>query len=118
MLARTTGVAVAMAAVTVLGSGVSSADPDQDQRFLDLLSAEHAPAVENVPEIIAVGHQICTRLDAGTPFDVLRDSLAEKSMGARPEERSTPARVSLAMTRAITASVEVYCPQHRDLLPR
>ncbi|MEB3051704.1 DUF732 domain-containing protein [Mycolicibacter sp. MYC123] len=117
MVIRLVRILAVVVAALAVGSAVAVADPDQDQRFLALLDQEHAPAVENVPSIIAAAHRVCVRFDDGTSFDVLRDDMAERSMAANPVERSTPDRVTLAMTRAITAAVEVYCPAHRDLIP-
>lgn len=116
-MVRLVGILAAVVAGLSLGSAVAVADPDQDQRFLAMLDQEHAPAVENVPSIIAAAHRVCVRFDEGTSFDVLRQDMAERSMAANPVERSMPDRVNLAMTRAITAAVEVYCPAHRNLLP-
>src|SRR4051812_9565429 len=55
----------ALTGTAILRSGAASADPNQDDRFLALLSQNDVPALSGVPSLIATAHQICRNLDAG-----------------------------------------------------
>jgi hypothetical protein len=93
----------------ILSGGAAVADPNQDDQFLALLDQEEIPAVKNVSSVIAAGHRVCRRLDAGTPVDDLVEAMRNDSYNVDPIVRRYPARVTSTVTRFIAAAVEVYC---------
>ncbi|KAA8964967.1 DUF732 domain-containing protein [Mycobacterium sp.] len=105
-----------LTAATVCG-GAARADPDQDERFLALLDEEQIPAADNVPGLIARAHEICRELDDGTSFYTIAREEMNTMYGDNPSLRLVPARVTKTVVRFVAASVDVYCPNHQDMLP-
>jgi hypothetical protein len=95
----------------ILRSGPASADPNQDDRFLALLSQNDVPALSGVPSLIATAHQICRNLDAGMSADALVDALVDNANNVTPG--ADRARLARTEARFLNAAVEAYCPNHQ-----
>jgi Protein of unknown function (DUF732) len=94
----------------ILRSGPASADPNQDDRFLALLSQNDVPALSGVPSLIATAHQICSNLDAGMSADALVDALVDNANNVTPG--ADRARLARTEARFLNAAVEAYCPNN------
>ena len=95
----------------VLRGGTASADPNQDDRFLALLSENGVSALSGVPSLIATAHQICGNLDAGMSADALVDALVDNANNVTPG--ADRARLERTEARFLAAAVEAYCPNNR-----
>ena len=95
----------------ILRSGPASADPNQDDRFLALLSQNDVPALSGVPSLIATAHQICRNLDAGMSADALVDALVDNANNVTPG--ADRARLARTEARFLVAAVEAYCPNNQ-----
>jgi len=121
--ARLTGLASRLVSTSVLLAaaivceGAAGAGPDQDEQFLALLDEEQIPAADNVPGLIARAHEICRELDGGTSFYTIVREEMNTMYGDNPSLRLVPARVTKTVVRFVTVSVDVYCPDHQDMLP-
>ncbi|MDT5410499.1 MAG: hypothetical protein QOG14_2719 [Mycobacterium sp.] len=121
----TTGLADALvSALVVLTSaticaGAAGADPSQQDQFLALLEQEQIPPVDDgeVVGVVARAHQICGDLNGGTPVNTLVDDEINRAYGENPRLHLYPDRVRRTAVRFITASVGVYCPNHKGELP-
>jgi hypothetical protein len=101
----------------IICAGAAGADPSQQDQFVALLTQEQIPPVDNLPGLIARAHQICGQLDGGTPVETVVDSEMNFAFGDNPALHLRPDRVRRTAIRFITASVDVYCPNHQGELP-
>lgn len=108
--------ALALAA-TLICAPVSSADPGQDQQFLNLLEEQQIPAMDDIPALINRAHAICTELDQGTPYQTIVGEEMDVAFAADPILHRVPDRLERTAHKFITASVVAYCPNHRAQLP-
>lgn len=102
---------VSLCGAAILGSGTASADPKQDEGFLELLSQNGVSALSGVPSLIATAHQICSSLDSGMSADALVDELVSNANAVTPG--ADPARLARTEARFLAAAVEAYCPNNQ-----
>ncbi len=102
-----------MLTAAVICGGAAGADPDQDAQFLALLNEKQIPALDNTDGLIGRAHEICGELDNGVVFPAVVDEEMNIMYGGDPSLHLMADRVTRTAVRFITASVEVYCPQHR-----
>lgn len=95
----------------ILRGGAASADPKQDEGFLELLSQNGVSALSGVPSLIATAHQICSSLDAGMSPDALVDELVNNANAVTPG--ADPARLARTEARFLAAAVQAYCPKYQ-----
>lgn len=124
MRTRITGLAGApvsalavLTAAAVIWAGAAGADPSQEDQFVALLAQEQIPATDNVPGLVYRAHQVCGELDHGTSFQDAVDEEVNTAYQDNPALRALAGRVTRTAVRFITASVDVYCPNHRGELP-
>jgi uncharacterized protein DUF732 len=58
---------VVLTGAAILCGGAASADPNQDDQFLALLSQQGIPAVSGIPDLIKTAHDVCGELNSGVP---------------------------------------------------
>ncbi len=102
---------VLLTATAVLRGGPASADPNQDEQFLALLSQEGVPAISGVPDLITTAHRVCGELDGGVPADTVVDELVSNANIITPG--ADPGRLRRTETRFVIASAGAYCPNHQ-----
>ena len=102
---------VVLTGTAILRSGAASADPNQDDQFLALLSQEGIPAMLGVPDLIKTAHKVCGELDGGVPVDTVVDELVNNANMITPG--ADPGRLRRTETRFVIASAGAYCPNHR-----
>ena len=56
---------VFLISAAVLPGHTATADPDQDQKFFDLLGQKEIPPVDNANSLIETAHKACSKLDGG-----------------------------------------------------
>ena len=95
----------------ILRSGTAAADPNQDDRFLALLSQNGVSALSGVPSLIATAHQICGNLDAGMSADALVAALVDNANNVTPG--ADRARLTRTEARFLASAVEAYCPNNQ-----
>jgi Protein of unknown function (DUF732) len=105
-----------MLTAAVTCAGVAGADAKEDQ-FVALLAQLQIPATDNVPGLVYRAHQLCGELDRGTPFQAVVDEVTNTTYQDNPSLHLFPDRVTRTAVRFITASVDVYCPNHQGQLP-
>jgi hypothetical protein len=100
-------------------AGAAAADPSQQDQFLALLDQEQIPPTDDseVPGVVARAHQLCGELNGGTPVDALINEEMDRGYADNPGLHLYAARVRRTAIRLITASVDVYCPNHKGQLP-
>jgi hypothetical protein len=108
---------VVVMATALMCAGAARADPSQQDQFVALLEQEQIPPVDNVPSLIARARQICGQLDGSTPIETVVNDEMNFAFADNPLLHLRPDRVRRTAIRFITASVDVYCPRHQDLLP-
>lgn len=99
--------------------GTASADPSQQDQFLALLEQEQIPptGAGEVPGVVARAHQICAALNNGSPMDTMVTAETDRAYADNPALHLYADRVTRTAIRFITASVTIYCPNHRAELP-
>jgi len=97
----------------ILHCGAATADPNQDEHFLQLLNQEDIPALANVPSLIATAHQICRKLDGGMTANALVDDMRNSSFTDPTGQQFPARRITTTITRFITAAVDAYCPDQQ-----
>jgi hypothetical protein len=109
---------VALSAASVC-AGAAGADPNQQDQFLALLEQEQIPPIDDgeVPGVVARAHQLCGELNGGAPIDALVGEEMDRAYGDNPRLRLYADRVRRTAIRLVTASVDVYCPNHKGELP-
>jgi hypothetical protein len=105
-------IAVALIATsTISPCRTAIADPDQDQKFFDLLGQKEIPPVDNANSLIATAKKACAKLDEGMPVGDLVELIRNNGFNENPLTRLQPQdRITRTITQFITASVEAYCP--------
>jgi hypothetical protein len=100
--------------VAVLPGHTAAADPDQDQKFFDLLGQKEIPPVDNANSLITTAHKACSKLDSGMSVGELVDLIRNNGYNENPLTRLNPAdRINRTIYQFIIASVEAYCPYDR-----
>jgi hypothetical protein len=102
---------VVLTGAAILRGGAASADPNQDDQFLALLSQEGVPAISGVPDLIKTAHKVCGELDGGVPTDTVVDELVNNANIITPG--ADPGRLRRTETRFVIASARAYCPNHQ-----
>ena len=98
----------------VLPGHTAAADPDQDQKFFDLLGQKEIPPVDNANSLIATAHKACSKLDGGMSVGDLTDLIRNNGYKENPLTRLDPGdRITRTINQFIIASVEAYCPYDR-----
>jgi hypothetical protein len=98
----------------VLPGHTAAADPDQDQKFFDLLGQKEIPPVDNANSLIATAHKACSKLDGGMSVGDLSDLIRNNGYKENPLTRLDPGdRITRTINQFIIASVEAYCPYDR-----
>jgi len=105
-----TAIVVLTGAATLHGAA-AMADPDQDQKFLQLLTDNDIPAVDNDEGLIDTAHKACGKLDDGMPAGDLVELMRSNGFAANPLARLYPqGRVTRTIDRFISSAVQAYCP--------
>jgi len=103
-----------LSGTAALSGGTAVADPNQDQKFFDLLGQKDIPPVDNATSLITSAHHICAKLDGGMPVGDLVNLIRNNGFNENPLTRlNPPDRVTRTITQFINASVEAYCPNDR-----
>src|SRR3984885_2469042 len=111
--AALTAVALLISAA-VLPGHTAAADPDQDQKFFDLLGQKEIPPVDNANSLIETAHKACSKLDSGMSVGDLVNLIRNNGYNENPLTRLNPAdRITRTINQFIIASVEAYCPYDR-----
>ena len=111
--AALTAVALVISAA-VLPGHTAAADPDQDQKFFDLLGQKQIPPVDNANSLIETAHKACSKLDGGMSVGDLVDLIRNNGYNENPLTRLNPAdQITRTINQFIIASVEAYCPHDR-----
>jgi hypothetical protein len=105
-------IAVALSATAAISSGHTAvADPNQDQKFFDLLGQGEIPPVDNANSLITTAKKVCARLDEGMPAGDLVELIRNNGFKDNPLARLEPQdRITRTITQFINASVQAYCP--------
>ena len=105
---------VFLISAAVLPGHTAAADPDQDQKFFDLLGQKDIPPVDNANSLIETAHKACSKLDGGMPVGDLVNLIRNNGYNENPLTRLNPAdRINRTIYQFIIASVEAYCPYDR-----
>ena len=75
---------VVLTGAAILRGGAASADPNQDDQFLALLSQEGIPAILGVPDLIKTAHKVCGELDGGVPAETVITELVNNANNITP----------------------------------
>jgi Protein of unknown function (DUF732) len=111
--AALTAVALLISAA-VLPGHPAAADPDQDQKFFDLLGQKQIPPVDNANSLIVTAHKACSKLDGGMSVGDLVELIRNNGYNENPLTRLNPAdQITRTINQFIIASVEAYCPYDR-----
>jgi Protein of unknown function (DUF732) len=102
---------VVLTGAAILRGGAASADPNQDDQFLALLSQEGVPAISGVPDLIESAHKVCGELDGGVPTDTVVDDLVNNANIITPGRDL--GRLRRTETLFVIASAGAYCPNHQ-----
>lgn len=102
---------VVLTGAAILRGGAASADPNQDDQFLALLSQEGVPAISGVPDLIRTAHKVCGELAGGVPADTVVAELVNSANIITPG--ADPGRLRRTETRFVIASAGAYCPNHQ-----
>ena len=105
-------VAVALIATsTISPCRTAFADPDQDQKFFDLLGQKEIPPVDNANSLITSARHACEKLDSGMPVGDLVELVRNNGFNENPLTRLQPQdRITRTIDQFINAAVEAYCP--------
>ncbi len=98
----------------ILGGGVAAADPNQDDQFLALLDKKEIPALDGVPNLIALAHRICSKLDGGMSLDAVVDDMRKNAFTDPIGQQFAARRIQTTINRFISAAVEAYCPNDQS----
>jgi hypothetical protein len=96
----------------IIGAGVASADPSQQDQFVSLLQQDQIPLVDNLPALVARAHEICGELDSGAPVEAVVDEEMNGMFEENPAYHQISDRVRKTAVRFIAVSADVYCPSH------
>ena len=107
-------VTAVLISAAVLPGLTAAADPDQDQKFFDLLGQKEIPPVDNANSLIETAHKACSKLDGGMSVGDLVDLIRNNGYNENPLTRLNPTdRITRTINQFIIASVEAYCPYDR-----
>lgn len=98
-------------------AGGAGADPNQDAQFVALLAQQQIPATDNVPGLVYRAREICGELDRGSSVQAAVDEEVNTAYRENPSLRIVADRVTRTAVKFVTASVDVYCPNHQGELP-
>src|ERR1700684_3326596 len=102
---------VFLISAAVLPGHTAAADPDQDQKFFDLLGQKDIPPVDNANSLIETAHKACSKLDGGMSVGELVELIRNNGYNENPLTRFNPAdQVTRTINLFIIASVQAYCP--------
>jgi hypothetical protein len=101
---------VVLTGAAILSGGAASADPNQDDQFLALLSQEGIPALSGIPGLIKTAHDVCDELNSGVPTGAVVDEFEDYANSVTPGR--DPGRVHRSAIRFVRASAGAYCPNH------
>jgi uncharacterized protein DUF732 len=100
-----------IATSTISPCRTAFADPDQDQKFFDLLGQKEIPPVDNANSLIASARHACEKLDSGMPVGDLVELIRNNGFNENPLTRLQPQdRITRTIDQFINAAVEAYCP--------
>lgn len=103
-----------VATVAISPCRTAMADPDQDQKFFDLLGQKEIPPVDNANSLIGTAKKVCAKLDEGMAAGDLVELIRNNGFNENPLARLQPQdRITRTITQFINASVEAYCPYDR-----
>jgi hypothetical protein len=102
---------LALTGAAILRGGAASADPNQDDQFLALLSQQGVPAVSGIPDLIKTAHDVCGELNSGVPTETVVGEFEDFAQTVTPG--SDPGRVHRSAIRFVRASAGAYCPNHQ-----
>jgi hypothetical protein len=102
---------VVLTGAAILGGGAASADPNQDDQFLALLSQQGIPALSGIPDLIKTAHDVCGELNSGVPTSTVVAEFEDFANSVTPGR--DPGRVHRSAIRFVTASAGAYCPNHQ-----
>jgi len=100
-----------IATSTISPCRTAFADPDQDQKFFDLLGQKEIPPVDNANSLITSARHACEKLDSGMPVGDLVELVRNNGFNENPLTRLQPQdRITRTIDQFINAAVEAYCP--------
>ena len=102
---------VVLTGAAILRGGAASADPNQDDQFLALLSQQGIPAVSGIPDLFKTAHDVCGELNSGVPTATVVDEFEDFANSVTPG--ADPGRVHRTAIRFVRASAGAYCPNHQ-----
>lgn len=102
---------VVLTGTAILRGGAASADPNQDDQFLALLSQQGIPAVSGIPDLIKTAHEVCGQLNSGVPTGTVVAEWEDFANTVTPG--ADPGRLHRTATRFVRASAGAYCPNHQ-----
>ena len=102
---------VVLTGTAILRGGAASADPNQDDQFLALLSQQGIPALSGIPDLIKTAHDVCDELNSGVPTGAVVDEFEDYANSVTPGR--DPGRVHRSAIRFVRASAGAYCPNHQ-----
>jgi Protein of unknown function (DUF732) len=102
---------VVLTGATILRGGAASADPNQDDQFLALLSQQGIPAVSGIPDLIKTAHEVCGELNSGVPTGSVVEQWEDFANTVTPG--ADPGRLHRTAIRFVRASTGAYCPNHQ-----
>jgi hypothetical protein len=102
---------VVLTGAAILHGGAASADPNQDDQFLALLSQQGIPAVSGIPDLFKTAHEVCGELNSGVPAATVVDEWEDFANSVTPG--ADPGRVHRTAIRFVRASAGAYCPNHQ-----
>jgi hypothetical protein len=102
---------VVLTGAAILRGGAASADPNQDDQFLALLSQQGIPALSGIPDLIKTAHDVCDELNSGVPTGAVVDEFEDYANSVTPGR--DPDRVHRSAIRFVRASAGAYCPNHQ-----
>jgi hypothetical protein len=102
---------VVLTGAAILGGGAASADSNQDDQFLALLSQQGIPALSGIPDLIKTAHDVCGQLNSGVPTSTVVSEFEQFANSVTPGR--DPGRVHRSAIRFVTASAGAYCPNQQ-----
>jgi hypothetical protein len=102
---------VVLTGAAILRGGAASADPNQDDQFLALLSQQGIPAVSGIPDLVKTAHEVCGELNSGVPTGAVVHQWEDFANTVTPG--ADPGRLHRTAIRFVRASAGAYCPNHQ-----
>src|SRR5271154_1584956 len=95
--------AVALLSAALLPGDIAAADPDQDQKFFDLLGQKEIPPVDNATSLITSAHKLCDKLDVGVPVGDVVETIRNNGFNKNPlPPLDPPDRIARTINQFIT----------------